>query len=214
MDACGCDDFASIFDRRTAEHDRDRYRRSGPDATTRMLRDLIVERGISGASILDIGGGIGILDHELLQAGASRAVLVDASPSYLAVAREEAERLLLADRITFVAGDFVRVASDLDRADIVTLDRVICCYPDAAGLVRRSAERAGQLYGLVLPRDWWWLRPLARLMNLAYAIRRHGYRAFAHSNAMVDRLVAQAGLYPVAERTSYYWRVVLFARAT
>ena len=213
MDACGCDDFASIFDREAAERDRDRYRRSGPDRTTRMLLDLIVARGIAGASVLDVGGGIGVVDHELLRAGAGQAVLVDASPASLDVAREEARRLGLTDRIQFVAGDFVRVASDLEHADIVTLDRVICCYPNATALVRGSAERAGRLYGLVLPRDRWWLRLGARLLNLTFAIRRQGYRAFIHSNAAVDALVAQAGLQPAAERTTRYWRVVLFARA-
>jgi magnesium-protoporphyrin O-methyltransferase len=178
-----------------------------------MLLELITARGASGASVLDVGGGIGVVDHQLLNDGADHAVLVEASPAYLEVAREEARRLGLTDRLEFVAGDFVRVASDLERADIVVLDRVICCYPDVERLVRRSAERARHLYGLVLPRDRWWLRLAGRLLNLSYAVRRSTYRAFVHSNALVDRLVADAGLQPTAERTTRYWRIVVFERA-
>ena len=155
MDACGCDadGFASIFDRRNAEHDRDRYRRNGPDRTTRMLLELLAPYRSTGSTVLDIGGGIGIIDHELLRAGAGHAVLVDGSTASLEVARQEARRLNLLDRIEFVEGDFVRRAAAIDPADIVTLDRVICCYPDAEGLVGLSAARVRTAYGLVLPRD-------------------------------------------------------------
>jgi len=212
MDACGCDDFASLFDRRTAEKDRDRYRREGPDRTTRMLLDLILSRGVAGASILDVGGGIGVLDQELLRAGAGHAVLVDASPDYLSMARNEARRLNLLDRIEFVEGDFVRNAWAIDRADVVTLDRVVCCYPDAVSLVSLSAERARHLYGLVLPRDRWWIRLAVRLENVSMAIRRRTYRAFAHSPALVDRLAGEAGMVLVAERATAFWRVALFER--
>ena len=75
MDACGCDTFASIFDRRTAERDRQRYRQKGPDRSTRMLLDLIRDQWVSGATVLDVGGGIGVIDQELLRVGATHAVL-------------------------------------------------------------------------------------------------------------------------------------------
>ena len=56
---------------------------------------------------------------------------------------QEARDAGLLDRIDFVDGDFVRRAAETDEADIVTLDRVVCCYPDAtpsSGCRRR--ERA------------------------------------------------------------------------
>jgi magnesium-protoporphyrin O-methyltransferase len=214
MDACGCNGFASIFDERTARVDRDRYRRRGPDRTTAMLLDLLRARGVAGASLLDIGGGIGIVDHELLRAGARRAVLVDGSEAYLEVARAEAEAAGLADRMTFVEGDFTRVAHTIEPADVVTLDRVICCYPEVRALVDRSAERARRLYGLVLPLDRWYARLLVRLENLWYAATRSPYRAFAHSNVVVDARAAAAGLRPVDERRTWLWRVVVYERAT
>jgi SAM-dependent methyltransferase len=214
MDDCGCgtDDFASIFDEAESRRARDKYRRDGPDRTTRMLLELIKGRGVAGSTILDVGGGIGVIDHELLMAGAGHATLVDGSPSALAVARTEARRANLLDRIEMAEGDFVRLAPSIDVADIVTLDRVVCCYADAVGLVGESAARARRLYGLVLPRDAWWIRLAIRLNNALFRLRRSAYRSFAHPNELVDQLAAHQGLQPVAETGTRFWRVVLYAR--
>ena len=212
MDGCGCDPGFEIFDESTAKADAERYRRSGPDTTTRMLLDMIREHGVSGTAVLDIGGGIGVIDHELLGAGAGRAVLVDASPPALQVARDEARRRGSLDRIEFVDGDFVGQAASIDPVDVVTLDRVICCYPDVDALVRLSARRAKSLYGLVLPRDRWFLRLGTRLLNAWFRLRGFGYRSFAHPNARVDALAAEAGLEPRREKHTFVWRVVLYER--
>ncbi len=214
MDRCGCgDDFASIFDRDTAEADRRRYRRRGPDGSTRLLLDMIRRAGVRGATVLDIGGGIGVVTQELLKAGAGHATLVDASSAYLEVARQEARVSNLLDRVEFVDGDFVRRAETVDAADVVTLDRVVCCYPDAESLVSLSAARAKRLYGLVLPRDGAPIRLLVWLGNLRYRLTRSPYRAFVHRNAFIDRLVGAAGLRRIEEKRTLFWRVVLYARA-
>jgi magnesium-protoporphyrin O-methyltransferase len=213
VDACGCDPGFEIFDESTATADAERYRRHGPDATTRMLLDMIREHGISGLAVLDIGGGIGVIDHELLREGAGHAVLVDASPPSLEVARDEARRRGLLDRIDFVDGDFVAHAASIAAADVVTLDRVICCYPDVEALVRLSAERARSLYGLVLPRDRWFLRFGSRVLNAWFRLRGFGYRSFAHPNARVDALAAEAGFRPRREEHTFVWRVVLYERS-
>jgi SAM-dependent methyltransferase len=213
MDACGCDEFASIFDRRTAEGDRDRYKRKGPDRTTRMLLELLAPYRSAGSTLLDVGGGIGVIDHELLRAGAGHAVLVDASTPYLEVARQEARRANLLDRIEFVEGDFVRRAAAIDPADVVTLDRVICCYPDAEALVGLSASRARTAYGLVLPRDRMLNRIAIGFLNVWFRLRRTAYRSYLHPTTRVDQLAAAAGLHPSSERGTFFWRVVVYDRA-
>lgn len=213
MDACGCPGFAAIFDRQTAEHDRERYRKGGPDPTTAMLLEMIRQRGVAGASVLDVGGGIGIVGRELLRSGAASVVLVDGSDAYLDVARAEAEADGLGAQVQIALGDFTRLAPELAPADVVTLDRVVCCYPDVDALVGLSATRARRLYGLVLPRDHWYGRLLARLENLWHAVRRSPFRGFVHPNALVDARVADAGLRRVEERFTRVWRVVLYERA-
>jgi magnesium-protoporphyrin O-methyltransferase len=212
MDGCGCDKGFEIFDRRSAEADLERYRTHGPDGSTQLLLDLIRARGVRGASILDIGAGIGVIDHELLREGAGHAVLVDASPPSLEAARNEARRRGHLDRVDFVDGDFVSRAPSIDLADIVTLDRVVCCYPDMESLVRLSASRAKALYGLVLPRDNAINRVAVGLVNVWYRIRGMTYRTFAHPNDRVDAIAAEAGLRQSTERHTLFWRVVLYER--
>ena len=212
MDACGCSGFAEIFDRRSAEQDLARYRRSGPDASTRMLLDMLRAVGVQGATILDVGAGIGVIDHELLRAGAGHAVLVDGSSASLAVARQAGQERHALDRMDFVDGDFVALAPGIDTADIVTLDRVVCCYPGMDALVAASAARARSWYGLVLPRDRAFLRIGLRILNAWYRLRGRAYRAFAHPNPRVDAIVAASGLRPSAEAFTTVWRVVLYER--
>jgi SAM-dependent methyltransferase len=212
MDCCGCDDPTTPFDANEARRDRERYHANGPDETTSMLLDMIGSEAATGATVLDIGGGIGVIDQELLHRGASRAVLVDASRAYLEAARDEASDAGLLDRLEIVAGDFVHRAGSVARADIVTLDRVVCCYRAVDELVPASAAHARRLYGLVLPRDRWYVRWLVRLDNVRHRLKRSGYRAFAHANARVDEHVRTAGLQQRSEAFTLFWRVVLYER--
>lgn len=212
MDQCGCgsDEFASIFDRKTARQDRDRYRTKGPDETTRYLLEMIRPLIATDTTILDVGGGTGIVGREAMRMGAGQVTLVDGSPGYLEVARDEAREADLLDRMAFVQGDFVRQAATIDAADIVTLDRVICCYPDVEGLMGSSAAHARRALAVVLPRDRWFVRLILRLENLKHRVRRSGYRAFVHSNALVDAIAARHGLRPTQERSTRIWRVALY----
>lgn len=212
MDSCGCDDFASFFDRPMAERAARRYRSRGPDPTTRMLLDLIRPLGVPGATILDVGGGIGVIDHELLREGAERAVLVDASVDTLEVARREAAARNELDRLELIRGDFTRRAGEIGEADIVTLDRVVCCFGDPVALVGQSAARARRVYGLVLPRDRWLIRLGVRLLNFGLRLRGSAYRSYAHPNGRIDQLVEAAGLRPTTETGTFLWRVVVYVR--
>jgi magnesium-protoporphyrin O-methyltransferase len=177
-----------------------------------MLLDMIGSGNARHGSVLDIGGGIGVIGQELLRRGAGTAVLVDASRDYLDVARQLARESGTLERIEFVDGDFVRRAPGIDVADVVTLDRVVCCYPDAEALVRESAARARYVYGLVLPRDRSLFRIGVKVLSAWLRLRRSAYRPYAHANEYVDSLVAAAGLRLRSERTTFLWRVAVYER--
>src|SRR5699024_4363436 len=137
------------FDDAQARSDLKRFRKRGPAPATRKLLAALRSRGLEDATLLDIGGGIGAVHHELLDAGVRSAVLADASAPYISVAKEEANRRGHSSRVTFVHGDFVALAPTIPPASIVTLDRVICCYADMEALVAASASHAERLYGAV-----------------------------------------------------------------
>jgi hypothetical protein len=212
MSAC-CQGVDEVFGERTAQHDLRRYRKRGPSRPTRVLLGAIRREGVEHASVLDIGGGIGAIQQELLAAGAAHATSVEASAAYLRAAREEADRRGTAARVSYHAGDFVTIADEIGPADLVTLDRVICCYPDMEALVSRSADRAGRLYGLVYPQDAWWVRLGIRATNLALRLSRRAFRAYAHETRDVDAVARGHGLtLTLRRRVGPVWQVALYAR--
>ncbi len=179
-----------------------------------MLVDAIANEGIEGRSFLDIGGGVGVIHHEFMAAGASSGLGADASASYTEAARSEATSRGYLDRMTYRDGDFVDLAPDIPDADIVTLDRVICCYDDMPALVDASATHARQVYGLVFPRDErrHVLIGIA-LINLVQRIRRRPFRVFIHPRAEVERRLTDLGFQRVFRSTSFIWQVLVFTRA-
>lgn len=213
MTGCCCQGVDEIFGERTARHDLKRYRKRGPSKPTRMLLEALRREGVEHATVLDVGGGIGAIQQELLDAGAERATSVEASAAYLRAAREEAERRGHADRINYHAGDFVALADRIEPADVVTLDRVICCYPDMEALVGRSADRARRLYGLVYPQDRWWVGLGIRVTNLIMRGLRRAFRAYLHPTSGVDAVARQHGLAPkLTCRVGPVWQVAVYVR--
>jgi magnesium-protoporphyrin O-methyltransferase len=59
-----------------------RYRRKGLDKLSRRSAELVKGRGVEGRTILEVGGGIGAIEIELLKAGATRATNVELTPTY------------------------------------------------------------------------------------------------------------------------------------
>jgi SAM-dependent methyltransferase len=212
-DCCSVD-YDVHFDAENARSDLLDYRANGADGSTRRLLDALIAEGVGGASLLDIGGGVGIVQLELLEAGAARSVDVDASAPYLAVAEAEAAERGFGDRTEYRHGDFVALADEVLPADVVTLDHVICCYRDVQALVIRSAQHAQRLLGVVYPVDRWWTRLAIRIVNLVTRIQRSDYRAYVHSARLVDRLIRDAGLEQRYHHAGMVWQTAVYARVS
>ena len=207
-----CETIEGKFDAATARKKLADLQRGGPDRTTRMLLDALREQGVAGATLLDIGAGVGAVHQELLASGAASGVHVDASAAYLAVAREQATREGHATKVRFVHGDFVEVAPSLVAADVVTLDRVICCYPDVEALVGRSAEKTRRLYGAVYPRAAWWVRLGFALGNAVLRLRRSAFRIYLHAPSRIDGLLTGAGFARCHLERTLIWEVAVYRR--
>lgn len=209
---CDAPAWAGQFDRQIAIRDLRDYQRNGPAATTQALIDALRRAGVEGATLLDIGGGIGAIQFELLREGLQSAASVDASPDYQELARAEAAQRRVADQITFQLGDFVELAPRISAADIVTLDRVVCCYAEMEPLVRLSAERCRRLYGLVYPRDRWPTRVVIRVQNFFRALWRNPFRSFVHPVAAMDALIRSLGFTERCKVRTFVWEVVVYEK--
>jgi protein-L-isoaspartate O-methyltransferase len=206
---CGC---ANVFSSKEAEGDLKRYRKNGPDSSTQALIDALVADGVEGATLLDVGAGIGAIQLALLTAGAARAESVDATEAYVDAAREEAVRRGFGDRVTGRLGDFVALAPEIAPADIVTLDKVVCCYRDMPALLGRAAERAGRVVGLVYPRETWWNRLAARAIAAWGWLARDPIRWTLHRPADIDAVLERAGFERHDVRREIIWQISIYRR--
>jgi SAM-dependent methyltransferase len=188
------------------------YQRRGPSGQTRELLNAVRARGITDATLLDIGGGIGVIHHELLGDSASQATEVDASGAFLKAAEAEAARRGHSQRVSFVQADFTDVASDLPPADIVTLDRVVCCYPDFQSLLTAAAGRSTRLLAMTYPRERWYMRAVIKFIDGMQALRRDPFRVFVHPVAQMDAVLNRAGMRRVSLKRLFVWEIALYER--
>ncbi len=209
----GCSCYDNAFDGRLAQRELRDYRRRGPGRASRAIADALARGGAGGRSVLDIGGGVGAVHQQLLERGATAVTDVDASRPYLEAARSEAEQRGVADRVTFAHGDFVALAATIEPADLVALDRVVCCYGDVDALVRLAAERTRRRLAITLPPDALVVRSVIAVGNTWYRLTRNAYRAYVHSHARVIEAARAAGLEPVGQAATVgWWRLLVFER--
>lgn len=211
-----CCSFATIaedhFNERMAQRDLARYRKSGAGSTTRVLRDLLAEtRGLDGL-LLDVGSGIGGLTFELLEHGIGRAIAVDASAANLAAAAEEAVRRGRVEAVQFVQGDFLEVAPQVPAATVVTLDRVICCYPLYEPLLEESLRHAERYFAFSYPRDVWYVRLAVTFENAVRWSRGNPFRAFVHPVDRMTHVIQAAGFTLVGRRQTWQWSADVYVR--
>ena len=216
MTCSQCSGIEEQFNDAIARKSLKRFRRRGPDRTTRLLIEglrLVLDRDRKpGTRLLDIGAGVGAIHHVLLTDGVEHAVHVDASTAHLTAAREETERRGHSGLVEFMRGDFVDMADHVPPADVVTLDRVICCYHEMPRLVRLSAEHALRLYGAVYPRGTTLMRAGIFAINLLMRIKRSPFRTFQHDPVAIDAVLRTAGLQRRHIRRTLGWEIVVYER--
>lgn len=208
---CCFDDWVDHWDRQT---------RKGPTAAplTRPLVDALERAGLADRTVLDVGCGIGDLAIEAVVRGASSARGYDLSRKAIDHARELATRRGVADRTTFEVGD--GATFELPPADVVVLNRVVCCYPNADGLLDRTLKAAGSVFALTAPvsdgAKGTMNRVVTRVSNGWYALRKKrfgGFRTFVHDLGAIDERIRSAGFRPVArEHRRVVWDLAVYAR--
>ena len=162
---------------------------------------FLAGRGIDGATVLEIGGGVGEIQVELLRLGATRATNLEISTKYEPEAARLLERSGIQDRVERRLLDIAQRPDDIDRADIVVLHRVVCCYPDYERLLSTAGNKAGRLLVFSHPPRNIVTRTVLWCDNSRRRLTGDGFRTFAHSPAAMLAVLGQAGL-----RSTYRWR--------
>jgi 2-polyprenyl-3-methyl-5-hydroxy-6-metoxy-1,4-benzoquinol methylase len=208
-----CAATARHFDDSAAERDLERYLKSGPDPTTRQLLAALRQADLSTLTLLDVGGGIGTFSFEMLASGLRAATLVDASPSYIQKAEAESLRRGVQTRLKPVVGDFVEIADTVSDADIVVMDRVVCCYSDYQSLLAHALSRCRAMFAISYPRGRWSVRAMLWMENTARRLKKDDFRTFVHPPDDLARIIQEAGFRQVCRTRTWVWCSDVYARA-
>jgi magnesium-protoporphyrin O-methyltransferase len=171
-----------------------RYRRKGLDALEQQMLASAGADGLAGARILEIGGGIGALQAELLAAGAEHGEIVELVAAYEPYAHELARDKGFEDRVTFQVADVLEEPGSVEPADVVVLNRVVCCSPDGVALAGVAARLARRTLVLSFPRDRVLVRIGLRLVNGSMRVLGRSFRVFAHPRSSLVAAAESEGL--------------------
>ena len=165
-----------------------------------------------GSSVLEIGCGVGAISTTLLKKGASRGHYVEVSSDYLEAAQEVAKGAGVSEKATFHLDDFAAAKNHYASADIVVLDRVVCCYPDGAKLIATAARHSDRYLVYTYPRPLWFIRIFKAMLGFTMRLFRQDYRFFLHDPEELSQAATEAGHVLVATRAIGLWQLVVLSK--
>jgi 2-polyprenyl-3-methyl-5-hydroxy-6-metoxy-1,4-benzoquinol methylase len=211
-ECCDHDDYQSVFSGRFARRTSKRYQRRGLTPAARAIVDYVESRGISGATVLEIGGGVGHLQVELLRRGASHVTNLEISQNYEAEAARILDEAGMTDRVTRRFLDIAQEPDAVVPADVVILHRVVCCYPDYATLLSAAASHARKALAYSHPPANVVNRVQFGTENVYRWLTRNDFRTFIHPPEGMIRAAEAGGLALTYRRHARDWDVVGLAR--
>jgi 2-polyprenyl-3-methyl-5-hydroxy-6-metoxy-1,4-benzoquinol methylase len=184
-----------------------RYRKKGLDKTARQIVEFLEARDIEGASVIEIGGGVGEIQLELLKRGADRTTNLELSPAYEGEAKALLEEAGFGERAHRRLHDIAVDPASVEPADVVVLHRVVCCYPDYERLLSAAADKAKRLLVFSHPRRNPISRAVVALQNACFRLRRNEFRTFAHPPAAMLAVLESRGMEATADHRGVAWQV-------
>jgi hypothetical protein len=212
--SCCAGDSLDIFGERGARRELRRYLKKGLGGDdARQMAAWAESGGLAGATVVEVGGGIGQLQVELLRRGAAAGAVVEVVPAYAAPAAELARATEVAERSAFVLADLLETPEAVEPADVVVLRRVVCCSPDGPALLGVAAGKARRVLLASYPRDRALTRAFVRAQNAFLALVRKRFRVYVHPPARLERAAAEHGLRRTRVTRGAIWETAQFEPA-
>jgi hypothetical protein len=109
--------------------------------------------------------------------------------------------------------DFVTAASTLPVATVVTLDRVVCCYPAYEPLLNAALQHADRIFALSYPRNAWYVRLGMQIENGQRKLAKSAFRTFVHSAERIEHVIRSGGFSLNNRRETWFWSVDVYSRS-
>jgi 2-polyprenyl-3-methyl-5-hydroxy-6-metoxy-1,4-benzoquinol methylase len=207
MSCCDRGGYRKLFNEKFARRVARKYRERGLDKPSRRMAEFLRSRGLEGATVLEIGGGVGEIQVELLKAGAARSVNLELSPEYESEALRLADENGVGDRVERRLHDIAAEPEAVEPADVVVLHRVVCCYPDYERLLGAAADHAQRLLVFSYPPRNPVSRAFITLANAFLALRGSDFRSFTHPPAAMLSVLDRRGLRRTYEHHGLVWQI-------
>lgn len=204
-DCCDPRPYKGVFDEREAARTLKRFQKRGLDSAAAPMVQAVAERGLEGATVLEVGVGSATALTTMLERGAARGIGYDLSPEYEAAATQLLASKGLSDRAELRYGDFVADAATAGSADVVFLNKVVCCYPDRPRLVDAATGATTRLLAMSFPRRRWLTRAGLKVINVLLRLRGTTFRVHLHDPKAIAAQVASHGLVEEATGTTPMW---------
>jgi len=211
---CRAGPCEQVFKPRLARKSLERHRKKGLDDLERRMVAAASLGGLEGVHVLEIGGGIGTLQAELMGAGAANGQIVELVAAWEPYARELAQERGIAERTSFRVADILESPETVEDADVVVLNRVVCCSPDGIALTGHAARLARRTLVLSFPRDVFWVRAGLRLVNIGMRVMGRSFRVFVHPPAELVRRAEARGLTLAQTGHGRIWAFAALRRET
>jgi magnesium-protoporphyrin O-methyltransferase len=187
-----------------------KYRRKGLDENQLQIVETLESLGLEGASLLEVGCGVGALHQTLLEKGAATALGIDLAPRMLELAQSRAKELQLEQRTEYKSGDFVEISDTLETADITILDKVVCCYPAPRELLGAAISCTRGAIALTYPRKHLIGEIFNHLWNFGFWMFGSDFRGFVHDPQLVQQSIEERGFHRVFNRDSSMWHTQVY----
>ncbi len=207
---CGADLF---FNKKTAAKEYRQYQKKGPSKATAKIIQQLENQSVEGKSLVDVGGGIGALQWWFLQKGGKQTTDIDASSGYLEQVQNHAKENGWQDKTHFVLGDCTDVYKEIDDPHFITLDKVVCCYPNYKEILESTCEKSTGHISLSYPMDGMISQAIRGLAVLFFMLKRNPYRPYVHSVKEIRNVFAQKDYQRIAHDFVFPWHVETYVRS-
>lgn len=204
---CGADRF---FDLKGAQKEMKKFKRKGAGKSTKRLIKLLFPQNVKEKTLLDIGGGIGVIQWSFLEKGGKNTMDVDASNGYLEVAKSYAEENDYMDKVRFLYGDLVEKAVEINTYDFVTLDKVVCCYPDYESLLGLALKKCDKTIALTFPLGGPISKIIAQMEQVYFYFKKIPFGTYIHSPDEIEKFIHSKGFKTVHKKISFPWHVQVY----
>lgn len=212
-DCCNPTAYRRFFNSKEAARNVRSYRRNGLDPMASSMVQYLAAQTIDGSEVLEVGGGVGAVQIELLKSGVANTVNMELSSGYEKAAEELAREEGVEGRIERRLGDFVERQDEVDPADIVVLNRVVCCYPWMERMMDAAVGKTRRFLALSVPRGKWWVKSGLALGNGYMVARRCDFRSFVHPTEAIESAATGRGLEVRHIDNNLVWQAMVLERA-